>query len=480
VRFLGRELYGQWVVILSLTSYFGLANLGMAQTVGNLVAEAAAKAQTRLLGNVVSTAFFFHALVAIPLLLLSALVASGYFAHLLPMHTPAAEVALAVTCFFAALSLPLKVSSMTLRSLNRVDLEQTTQMFSNLARAAAWIVVLLLGLRLRAVAVVHGLALMAPGIASYIIVAEVAGGARPSITLFSWRLLEKMLVPSAAFFVLTVASTMAFSIDNVVIAYTLGTQAVTRYSVPCSVVMLFNGFFAVALGALMPVITDHHARGARDVLLSGYALAVRAAILFGAGTTIFLWLAGEQLLRLWVGAGIFPGYATFGLQLALLFIQVLLCPAHTILMATSNHYGYAIWAITEGILNLILSLWWVRVWGLPGVIAGTVAARLLTNGWYMPAAAMRAIGLAGSSFCRSIGRSAVVAVPGLTFAALAPILWPLLAEKNGILIACAASLAFCVGFLVVEPTSAERRSLLEALAGRRGGLVLRGNKERTA
>jgi O-antigen/teichoic acid export membrane protein len=438
----------------------------MGQTVGNMVAEANAKAQKRFLSQVVSTAFFFHAVIAVPLLLVSVLLALGYFIRFLPLHTGGARIALVVTCMFAALSFPLKVSSMTLRSLNRVDVEQTTQTISNLLRALALIAILLLGLQLVSVAVVHGLALVASGVAAYMLVNQTCAEARPRISLFSSVLLQRMLVPSLAFFVLTLASTLAFSIDSLVIAYNLGSGAVTQYAVPFQVIMLVTGFFAVALGALTPAVTDHHARGAGDVLSSAYTVVMRGAILYGVSATIFLSLAGQPLLRLWAGLGVFPGYATFELQLALLFMQVLLYPAHTVLMATSSHYGYAVSAITEGVLNLILSLWWVHIWGLPGVIAGTVAARILTTGWYLPLAAMRVLGVSPRDLVKSLRKATLLSLSGLALVRLVSLRWPLVSGAGSFAISCAATLAFIAAFVTFEVSAEERLLLVRALTRR--------------
>jgi len=467
VRFLGHERYGEWVVILSMTSYFGLANLGMAQTVGNMVAEAAAKVQHRFLGQVVSTAFFFHALVALPLLLVCVLPAFGYLVRFLPLHTHEAKLALSVTCALAVISLPLKVSAMTLRSLDRVDLEQATQTVSNLVRALALITVLVAGFKLLAVALVHSLALVGTGIATYLLVNRVCDDGHPRMDGFSWGLLRTMLNPSAGFLVLTIASTLVFSIDNLVIAYRLGTKAVTQYAVPFQVVMLSVGFFAVTLGALTPAVTEHHARGAGQLLGRAYLAVTRAAILFSGSMVIFLWIAGKPLLRLWVGQGVFPGSRTFALQLVLLFVQTVLCPPHTVLMATSRHYGYATWAIFEGLLNLVLSLWWVHLWGMPGVIAGTLAARLLTNGWYMPTAALRVIGLSYGDFLNKTRRSAVLAICGVMGAAVASKTLAFSTALATIGAGCGSALAFFVVFIAIEPTSEERLLLLRALRGLR-------------
>jgi O-antigen/teichoic acid export membrane protein len=455
VRLLGHELYGQWVVIQSLTSYFGLANLGMGQTVGNMVAEAYASAQTRVLGQVVSTAFFSHILIAITLIIVAGLVAHGYFVHLVPLHNPSANMALVVTCVFAAFSLPFKVSSMTLRSLNRVDLEQITQTISNLLRAAALTVVLLAGFRLLAVALVHGFALVASGIAAYVIVNKISIDAEPRLHLFSCPFLKRMIAPSAAFCMLSIASTLAFSIDNLVIAYNLGAQAVTQYSVPFQIVTLNVGFFAVALGALTPSITAHHSRAADKVLSDAYALVMRMAILFGTGSALFLWLAGRPLVNLWVGPGVFPDDLTFGLQLVLLFLQVVLYPSHTVLIATSMHYGYAIVAIIEGVLNLILSLWWVRLFGMPGVVAGTIVARLLTNGWYLTVLAWKVLGIRGRDL-KGLARGALFcSLSFLLLATLRPYL-RLGSEIVEIGCSCAATCVFIAAFLALDLSARER------------------------
>jgi len=90
-----------------------------------------------------------------------------------------------------------------------------------------------------------------------------------------------------------------------------------------------------------------------------------------------------------------------------------------VLMATTKHYMYANLAMLEAVLNVALSLWWVRIWGLPGVIGGTLLARLLTTGWYIPMAAVKIVGSefegvyessVGSFVCRgqfdcSVGRA---------------------------------------------------------------------------
>ena len=48
LHYLGKEQYGLWLVVLSMVSYLGLSNLGIAQVVSNLVASANAKMNTMI------------------------------------------------------------------------------------------------------------------------------------------------------------------------------------------------------------------------------------------------------------------------------------------------------------------------------------------------------------------------------------------------------------------------------------------------
>jgi hypothetical protein len=77
----------------------------------------------------------------------------------------------------------------------------------------------------------------------------------------------------------------------------------------------------------------------------------------------------------------------------LLFIQIVIEPPWMLLVATTQHYRTAALHTVESLLNLVLSVWWVRKWGLSGVIAGTVVARIVTTGWYIPMTAAEIMGV---------------------------------------------------------------------------------------
>src|SRR3989338_1238213 len=64
LNYLGKEQYGLWLVVLSLVSYFGFLNLGITQSVANLVAGANAKNNLSGIRSIVATGFWLFAALA--------------------------------------------------------------------------------------------------------------------------------------------------------------------------------------------------------------------------------------------------------------------------------------------------------------------------------------------------------------------------------------------------------------------------------
>ncbi|MGH9577457.1 MAG: lipopolysaccharide biosynthesis protein, partial [Terriglobales bacterium] len=378
VRLLGHDLYGQWLVILSITSYLGLANLGMGQTLINRIASAVALGRRDEVALLASTGFFAY--VGIDLLvILAVVVAAPWVTDSLARESAnPALVAFAIYFGFLALSFPLRTFSAALQALERVDLERKINTYWEFFRAFIVIGALYAGFRLVAIAAIIGALTTLSSVNVCAIAVRILPELRPRIAKFSRALLRDLVKPSAAFLGVQIGTTLIFAVDNIVIGYALGAGAVTRYAVPFRLTMAAAALFSVGLVALTPTIAANYARGQEAVLNTGFVFAARLALLYGTVAAVMLWLLGPRFIELWAGPGVFPGHAAFGLQVAFFLVSLANSVPATILWATTRHYAWSVLMVFEGLLNLALSLWWVRHWGLTGVIAATVTAALLT------------------------------------------------------------------------------------------------------
>src|SRR5271163_1570377 len=75
-RFLGQQVFGEWLVITTIATYLTLANIGIDQALTNRIAEAAAKGRRSEVETLVSTAFFAYSAVGAIVLALFARLSS--------------------------------------------------------------------------------------------------------------------------------------------------------------------------------------------------------------------------------------------------------------------------------------------------------------------------------------------------------------------------------------------------------------------
>ncbi len=458
-RLLGHELYGEYVVITSVSYYIGLANLGLGQTIANRIAEAVAKRDEAQVATLVSTAFYSLTAMAALLLVVLFALTPWLWPRLVGSPEPATKFAFLAIFALGLLSFPFKAHTMLLRGWQRVDREQEIWATLSLLRVTATAAALLIGLRLAAVATIYGVIVVLGGLASYLFAAQISSAAHPALRDFSWRLLRGMVAPSIAFLILQVSSTLATRIDNLVIGYVLGATAVTSYSVPYRLLLMVILLFTILQSALQPTITAYYARDNRAMLRQAYSFLMRLALLYAVAASVALWLVGPLFIRLWAGHGVYPGGVVFALQITFAGLQIVLTPAEMILWSTSRHQRWAAISLVEGGLNLGLSIWWAHRWGLAGVIGASVVARLVTNAWYLPLAASLAVGVSLRHALRRIAPGVALAVATLA------------ATMMVYTIAAPSSLAALIGFAI---------ALVVAFTAAFGWLVFTSDERRVA
>jgi O-antigen/teichoic acid export membrane protein len=144
-------------------------------------------------------------------------------------------------------------------------------------------------------------------------------------------------------------------------------------------------------------------------------------------------------------------------------IQVLIDPFWAVLVSSTHHYGAAAMHTIESLLNLGLSIWWVRSFGLSGVIAGTLVARIATTGWFIPAVAVRIVDIDLNRAARHI------IVPTLLSAATcSSFLWlvPIAADGLAVpLLALSGALIFAVIFTIFAFSRKERQAAIQYICG---------------
>jgi O-antigen/teichoic acid export membrane protein len=205
---------------------------------------------------------------------------------------------------------------------------------------------------------------------------------RPSLTGVDSVFVRSLFSDGWKFSVIGIGWMINWQTDNMVIAHFLGAAQVTPYAVTFSLFAIASGLQTLAYPNLWPAYTEAYAQGdyawIRKTLRSNFKFSFFTTIAIVGFLTIF----GSEIIRLWAGAAAVPPFSVIiWMALWRLMLSTLLVGS-CLLNATGHLKGMTIYGTVTAALNLTLSIFFARIYGISGVIAGTVVAFAVAN--YLP------------------------------------------------------------------------------------------------
>jgi O-antigen/teichoic acid export membrane protein len=475
VRFLGKEEYGLWLVVLSLLWPLTIMALGFPTVTQNMLAEAHAQGDWEQGRRVLATGF---ALLTVSTLLGCVLVVilarAGFLARLLKISSNLQAQSLLVVLISIAgyaLAQPLQVFRMALRAFERVDLEQAGLSLQAILNLLVVIVVLLLGGRLVAVAIAYAAVQALSGGVFLVYVRRKFPLLGFSFAHVSKPMAARMLIPGFHFFVLSLSGVLIWGVDNIVISAVLGVVFVTAFAIASRLTSILRGIVTTLFTTMTPTITSLHAEKRTETLQRMFLLSTKLSLGLALLLSIELAFFGRSFIALWAGREVVVDQATFWSLTGVLVVNVFTQPAFFLLVATTKHRTYSYLCLAEGILNLALSYWWAHLWGVRGVALGTLASQIVISGVYLPWAAVRIVAL---PLFRTLAQTVLRLLPP----ALAGLLLALGTHSNStnwvhwLLCSSATCAVFLLAYAAVASGPEELDILRHALLRRSGNLAV--------
>jgi O-antigen/teichoic acid export membrane protein len=388
VHHLGDTGYGVWTVILSLTGYLGLLDLGVRGAVTRYVAKFHAQDDHDRASNLASSAIVIFATAGLIALLVSAIFAAVVVDR---MRIPAAylesaRIVLLLTGLSIAISLVNGVYGGILVGLQRFDVTNSIEISLNLLRAGAIIAALHAGYGIVTLAFVQ-LGFTALRWASNVFLA------RHYYPQLKIRLSQasktgmKLIFSFSVFsFLLHVSGSLIYATDNIVIGAFLPVSAVTFYVIAGNLTEYTRTLVSGISQTMTPLASSIEARQDQKQLQRMVLFSSRTGSMVVLPIALTFMLRGSNFIGLWMG----PQYAELSgkvlwvLSLALLFWAANSVAAGTML-GLSKHKPLVPALLLEGLLNLCLSILWVRgTLGILGVAWGTVIPNFMSSLIFWP------------------------------------------------------------------------------------------------
>jgi O-antigen/teichoic acid export membrane protein len=382
---LGDDAFGLWVLIFSLTGYYGIFDFGIRSSLIRYVSKFQATGDRDELARLINTSLLTYTIVGVILMVPTVL--GGIYVdrlfHVPPGFRSDARILFLMVGSSLALGFPLGIAGGILEGLQKFYLLNWTNIVATLLRAVLIIYVLRHGFGLLSVALITmALPLVASAVRAVI--------AHRLLTVpYGWKYVSRDSLRQVAnygsvTFMIIVAGRLRFKTDAVIIGSFLSAGAITYFSIGARLVDYAGEVVGSLAQIFTPMSSHFHATGDYAQLRKIFVSGNRACALVMFPLTVALVVMGKSIIEAWVG----PRYVSSYIVLLVLLIPSTLYMAQStsnrILFGMSLHKSLAYVVLMEGIANLVLSIALIRPLGILGDAIGTAIPLLCTSLFFLP------------------------------------------------------------------------------------------------
>jgi len=392
VHKLGNSSYGLWALMLQLTGYMGVVDVGLRSALVRFVSRLRAQNDQDGLNELMSSTLQLYSGFALLCLLGGSFLAFFALPHL---HVPPALLlqarnTLLIASVILASDFVFATFQGSLAGLSRWDLRNLISTGVLILRAGLTFAMLSRGHGLVTLALVQLFASLTGHVFEVYFVRRLLPGLR-----FSWgHLRKKVLRPifshSAYSMLIGLGVGINYEVDSIVIAAFLPVQEITFYVIGFNLIKYLRDLINASSMIVAPMAShldaQGHSRGVSQLLTRGSKYTLLLAYL-GCASLLCL---GTDFIRVWMGNAyaMRSGKVVVILAIGLFFSLTENIGAH-LLFGLGKH-GLNVWCTgAEAVLNLTASIFLVRHYGIYGVAAGTGLAAVVVRGWFFPSAVLK-------------------------------------------------------------------------------------------
>ncbi len=402
LHWLGDAAFGIWVLIFSITGYYGLFDLGIRSSVVRYVSKFTATDDIEDLAKLVNTSLFTYSSIGALSLLVTA-VLSVYVDHIFKIppefHSTARWLLLMVGAS-VGLGFPLGVVGGYLDGLQRFYVNNWANIAGDIARLVLIIVAVRHGrglLTVAAITVLLPLLLSAiRGVIAYRILPVPFG-----LKYVDRATFRTMANYSGVTLIIMLATQLKFKTDNIVIGTMISAAAVTYFSIGARIVSYAQQVVMALAQNFLPLASQSEATGNMDRLRKVFLAGNRVCAFTAFPITATLLILGKSVIEVWVGKRyVATSYAVLVILILPATLMWAQAASGRVLFGISKHRTWAFVTLGEGIVNVILSVVLVRHYGIIGDALGTAIPLTCTMLFFMPVHLCRQLDIRMRTFVR--------------------------------------------------------------------------------
>ena len=417
---LGDERYGIWSIVMSLTTYYALADLGLRGATVKYMSQYDGAGDRESVNKVFVTTLGLYCVLA---LVIASIV--GVMAVVVPRTFVTSSIdattlgwVVLLTGFGVSVVILGQAFDATLAAAKRFDRANTVAIAAQTLQAIMIVIALRLGGALLEMACITLCVTTAARLGIVVFALRSVPYLTVSPRFFEWETARRLFRYGILFVVQGLGVRISRSAGALIVGLILGPLMVTFYVIAESLASKTSALSRSIVSVLMPVASQLEAQGRSGDLIRAYLLTTRTLVAFSVSLAAIFIALGWPLIDFWIG----EGYAavTYPVLFVLSFavvLQMSSVPSRAILRGTNRVGFLSLIGLVEVTVTIGLGAILTQQFGLIGMAVSVVVAQLVSAATIMPNHACRSLQLSVVQFVvKGILPGMVVCLPGIVLA----------------------------------------------------------------
>ncbi|MFA5162292.1 MAG: polysaccharide biosynthesis C-terminal domain-containing protein [Elusimicrobiales bacterium] len=380
MKHMGVDRFGVWALVSVVTGYFGLLDMGIGTSYVKYISEHYVKRDFAKINEIVNSGFVFYLAFTAAIMLLAFVLQNAIIGFFNIPNELGKEtlfvfwVGLLTFCVVNAASSFVAVQS----GLQRMDVYNKISLVMSVPSVILSIFVLEKGYSLRGLIVVNAIVMILSGLANAIASFKLLPQLELSVRHVSKDTFKTLLGYGSKLQVARIASTITMQIDKLLLSHYMSIGFVTFFQLASSVIEQVKALPLLLLQALLPAFSELDARGNRAGVIDNYIRGTRYIALFALPIFALVLVSARDIMLVWMG----PGYDQSAIIIRILAVgwaAAVISGVRSVVLQAIAKPGIEMRAgIVAAVLNIPLSVFFIKQFGFAGVALGTSLALIVS------------------------------------------------------------------------------------------------------
>lgn len=205
------------------------------------------------------------------------------------------------------------------------------------------------------------------------------------------RLARSFLVPGLFFLLIPLAQFIKMQGGIILAGSSFGGEVVALFGIHRTLANLIPRFTGILLPSMQHEITASQERRDTSKVQATHDIFVKIALAVSISLAVFLFASGQEILKVWTSSKIEFYPALWKLLLVDVVIYSVWQTSSGFQIAVNRYRRYAVVRLVSAVTGLVLAVWFVRYFGITGIVVGFLLPEVLINFTVVPYITMKVI-----------------------------------------------------------------------------------------